>query len=247
MDAICIIPARLASERFPGKVLADATGKALIVHVVEAARACGVFSRIVVACDDERIAAAVEGSGCEAVLTAPDHPNGTSRTEEAARVLKLDDRAIVVNIQGDEPEIEPQAVRGAIAMLRDDDALVAATAACPITRREDHLDPNVVKVVLDQRSRALYFSRAPIPYPRALGQAVPLRHFGLYVYRRAFLGAYVRLPGTLLERAERLEQLRILEHGYAIGVFVAPRGWSGIDTPEQYAQFVERWRSGSRA
>lgn len=244
MDAICIIPARFASERFPGKVLADATGRALVVHVIEAARNCGVFARVVVACDDERIAAVVEAAGCEAVLTAPEHPNGTSRIEEAARVLRLDDDAVIVNIQGDEPEIEGEAVRGAIGMLEAED-LSVTTAACPITRREDHLDPNVVKVVIDQRSRAMYFSRAPVPYPRALGQVTPLRHFGLYVYRRAFLREYVRLASTPLERAERLEQLRILEHGHEIGVFIAERGWSGIDTPEQYEAFVARWRAGS--
>ncbi len=244
MDAICIIPARFASERFPGKVLADATGRPLIVHVIEAARNCGVFTRVVVACDDERIAAVVEAADCEAVLTAPEHPNGTSRIEEAARVLRLDDDAVIVNIQGDEPEIEGEAVRGALAMLEAED-LSVSTAACPITRREDHLDPNVVKVVLDQRSRAMYFSRAPVPYPRALGQAAPLRHFGLYVYRRAFLHEYVRLASTPLERSERLEQLRILEHGHEIGVFIAERGWSGIDTPEQYEAFVARWRAGS--
>ncbi len=241
MGAIAIIPARFASERFPAKALADDTGKPLIQHVVEAARACEAIDRVVVATDDERIADAVAAFAGEWVMTRAGHANGTSRLAEAAWNLDLKPDAIVINIQGDEPEIEPSVVDGAIAMLQTSDCDMA-TAAAPIQSREDHLDPNVVKVVLDQSGRAMYFSRAPIPYPRSLG-AAPLRHIGLYVYRCDFLERYADLPPTPLEKTERLEQLRALEHGHTIGVHLAESAWAGIDTPEQYAEFVARYRA----
>ncbi len=244
MDALAIIPARYASERFPAKALARDTGKPLIQHVVEAAQACDAIDRVVVATDDERIASAVSSFGTESVMTRADHDNGTSRLAEAAWTLDLRPDTIVVNIQGDEPEIEPAAVDGAIALL-ESSACDMATAAAPILSRADHLDPNVVKVVLDRNSRALYFSRAPIPYPRTLG-VTPLRHIGLYVYRCDFLERYADLPSTPLEKAERLEQLRALEHGHTIGVHLTDAAWSGIDTPEQYAAFVERWTARER-
>lgn len=238
----CIIPARMASERFPGKCLASETGKALIVHVVDAARAIEGLDRVVVATDDGRIERVVRDAGGECVRTLRAHENGTSRLGEAAEILGLPDDEVVVNVQGDEPEIEGDAVVGAIAALREGDAPVATSAAV-IARREDHLSPDVVKVVLDGRGRALYFSRAPIPYPRSPGGAAPLRHIGLYVYRRWFLERYAGLEATPLERSERLEQLRVLEHGFSIAVHVCERAWSGIDTPEQYAEFVRRYRA----
>lgn len=242
MGVTCIIPARMASERFPGKCLANETGRALIVHVIEAARAIAGLDRVVVATDDGRIERAVLDAGCACVRTRRAHENGTSRLCEAAEILRLPDDEIVVNIQGDEPEIEGGAVVGAIAALRGGEAPVATSGAA-ITRREDHLSPDVVKVVLDSRQNALYFSRAPIPYPRSPGGATPLRHIGLYVYRRWFLDRYAGLTATPLERSERLEQLRVLEHGYSIAVHVTQRAWSGIDTPEQYAEFVRRCRA----
>ncbi len=241
MGAIAIIPARFASERFPGKILASETGKPLIQHVIEAAQACDAIERVVVATDDDRIKDAVEAGGSECCMTREDHTNGTSRLAEAAWELDLADDAIVVNIQGDEPEIEPDVVRGSIAML-EQSGCEMATAAAAIQSRADHLDPNVVKVVLDQAGRALYFSRAPIPYPRSMGDP-PLRHIGLYVYRAGFLERYAKMTPTPLEKSERLEQLRALEHGHPIAVHIGDAAWSGIDTPDQYAAFVQRWRS----
>ncbi|MCA9291636.1 MAG: 3-deoxy-manno-octulosonate cytidylyltransferase, partial [Phycisphaerales bacterium] len=189
---------------------------------------------------DERIAAAARAFGGEVVMTARDHPNGTSRLAEVARSL---DDPIIVNVQGDEPEIDPRLIDDAVDTLVARPECVVATIATPLRDGEDHRDPNIVKVVLDARGRALYFSRAPIPHDRdGVGAAPPLRHVGLYVYRRAFLLEYVTLPVTPLETAERLEQLRILEHGYAIAVAVRASSHGGIDTPEQYDAFVRRVR-----
>ena len=242
--AVVIIPARLGSVRFPGKVLADATGSPLIRHVCEAARSARCVERVVVATDDVRVRAAVERFGGEAVMTG-EHPNGTSRLGEAAATLGLEADRIIVNVQGDEPEIEPGLIDLSVEALVESGA-DAATAACPLGPDDRHDDPNVVKVVLDGRGMAMYFSRAPIPHRRDHDDgacARPLRHVGLYVYRRAFLDEYLRLPATPLELAEKLEQLRILEHGRRIAVAVAEGTSRGIDTPEQYAAFVERWRA----
>ncbi len=245
--AVAIIPARLGSVRFPGKVLADATGMPLIRHVCEAARAATCIARVVVATDDERVLAAVEGFGGEAVMTG-EHPNGTSRLAEAAATLGLEPDRVIVNVQGDEPEIEPRLIDLGVQALVETGA-DAATAACPLGPDDRHDDPNVVKVVLDGRGMAMYFSRAPIPHRRdddGARCASPLRHVGLYVYRRAFLEEYLRLPATPLELTEKLEQLRILEHGRRIAVAVAAGSSRGIDTPEQYAAFVERWLASGR-
>ncbi|MCW5777407.1 MAG: 3-deoxy-manno-octulosonate cytidylyltransferase [Phycisphaeraceae bacterium] len=245
--AVAIIPARMGSVRFPGKVLADATGKPLIQHVYEAARTARSVERAVVATDDARVLAAVRGFGGETVMTG-EHPNGTSRLAEAAAAMGLEPDRVIVNVQGDEPEIEPQLIDLSVQALVETGA-DAATAACPFEPDERHDDPNVVKVVLDGRGMALYFSRAPIPHRRDADDAPcarPLRHVGLYVYRRAFLEEYLRLPATPLEMTEKLEQLRILEHGRRIAVAVAAGSSRGIDTPEQYAAFVERWRARGR-
>jgi len=242
---IAMIPARLASVRFPRKALAAETGTPLVAHVARAAACAETPDRVVVATDSAEIIAAVEPLGVAAVLTRRDHPNGASRIAEACETLAVPDDAIVVNVQGDEPEIEPEAIDAVARALAASDA-PAATLASPFAPDEDPADPNLVKVVLDLAGDALLFSRAPIPYVReSQGRAAPLRHVGLYAYRRSFLREYAAMAPTPLEETEGLEQLRILEHGRRIAVTVRPSASAGIDTPEQYARFVARWRARS--
>jgi 3-deoxy-manno-octulosonate cytidylyltransferase (CMP-KDO synthetase) len=246
--ATVIIPARLGSTRFPGKVLADRTGRPLIQHVYERAAQARCAARVVIATDDERVRRAVEAFGGECILTR-EHPNGTSRLAEAARTLGLSADAVVVNAQGDEPELEPQLVDAAVAVLERSGAPMA-TAAVPFGPDEDASNPNLVKVVLAQDDTALYFSRALVPFPREAGQTGAVRllkHVGLYVYRRSFLDEYLALPESPLENTEQLEQLRVLYHGRRIAVAVLDIATSGgIDTPEQYEAFVARWRAANR-
>jgi 3-deoxy-manno-octulosonate cytidylyltransferase (CMP-KDO synthetase) len=240
-SAIAIIPARLGSTRFPGKVLASDTGKPLIQHVCEAAARASRVSRVVVAADDERIVQAVESFGGVAVMTDTDHPNGTSRLAQAARLLNLDADQILVNVQGDEPEIEPSVIDAAIEALHTRNTPIATCAAQAAP--DDARNPNVVKVVVGADGCALYFSRSPIPHARDGGDATTLRHVGIYAYRRSFLEDYVSLTPTPLEITEKLEQLRVLEHGHRIAVAICAdvNTHAGIDTPEQYRAFVERW------
>ncbi|MFG0329006.1 MAG: 3-deoxy-manno-octulosonate cytidylyltransferase [Phycisphaerales bacterium] len=245
-ETVAIIPARYASTRFPGKPLADRTGRPLIQHVHDRAAAASRVDRVLVATDDRRIADAVRKFGGTAVMTRDDHPNGTSRLAEVA--AQLDEAGVVVNVQGDEPEIDPDHIDAAIEALESaDDRVVTATLAASFVDDEDPSDPNIVKVVTDQRNRALYFSRSLIPFDRDRSGAAPLlKHIGLYVYRRPFLLEYVELSETPLEIAERLEQLRILEHGHAIAVATVNARHHGIDTPAQYDAFVKRWNAQSR-
>lgn len=254
MTVVAVIPARYGSTRFPGKPLVAKTGKPLIQHVVEQTARCERIARIIVATDDERIRAAVEGFGGEAVMTRADHPNGTSRIAEVAERL---DCSIVVNVQGDEPSIEPVLIHRAIEALETHPEAPIATIASPFAPGEDPTNPNVVKVVLDRTGRALYFSRSLIPAwrdrerdraadPAASPAAEPLKHVGLYVYRRTFLATFVGLPATPLERTEQLEQLRVLEHGYPIAVAIGPSPFQGIDTPEQYEAWVRHMASAGR-
>jgi len=238
-----IIPARMASSRFPGKVLADRTGKPLIQHVFEAAVACRSLERVVVATDDQRVFQACARFGAAAVMTSVDHPNGTSRLAEAADVLGLGDDTIVVNVQGDEPEMDTSHIDAAVGALRSGTAPMA-TAAIRMTPGEDATNPNVVKVVLRRDGTAMYFSRSRVPHvrdPKGEATELPLRHIGLYVYRRGFLRVYPTLAPTPLESLESLEQLRVLEHGHTIAVAVVEgTPGAGIDTPEQYNAFVRR-------
>ncbi len=241
-SATVIIPARLDSTRFPGKVLADRTGKPLVRHVHERAERASCVDRVIVATDDERIRAAVEAYGGAVVMTRRDHANGTSRIAEAARSI---DAELIVNVQADEPEIEPALIDLAIRNLAAHDDCGLGTVAAPFTADEDPADPNVVKVVVDGEGRALYFSRLPIPAGGGGGGATPiLKHVGLYVYRAAFLQTYASLEPTPLEQAERLEQMRVLEHGYRIAVAIGTAGHHGIDTPAQYDAFVRRYEGG---
>lgn len=247
MQVVALIPARYGSTRFPGKPLACQTGKYLIQHVCERVRAARCVGRCLVATDDERIAAAVRGFGGEAVMTRPDHASGTDRIAEVVRGLpgRADD--VVLNVQGDEPEIEPADLDRLVARLAGEAAdCPVATLACPYPADADPRDPNGVKVVLSRVGRALYFSRSLIPYPRDDAGTRPpgpwLLHLGVYAYRRAYLLELAGQPPGVLEGVERLEQLRILERGHAIAVEVVDRAAMGIDTPADYARFVERWR-----
>ena len=228
--ALAVIPARYGSTRFEGKALAPLNGKAVILHVVEQANKCALVDDVLVATDDERILKAVESAGFRALMTSPAHLSGTDRVAEAAM---QSDAEIIVNIQGDEPMIDPDSVDSAVKALLDDRALNVSTLGLPIDDPAEIEDPNVVKVVTDRSGMALYFSRSVIPYNRAGEKQPPvMKHLGLYVYRRAFLLEYAALKPTELEMTERLEQLRILEHGFGIKVVTANRDSIGIDTPE---------------
>jgi len=236
-----LVPARHASTRLPGKPLAEIAGKPMVVRVAERALKAGA-SRVVVATDDARIKAAVEAHGIAACLTRTAHPTGTDRLAEAVERLGLDDDAIVVNVQGDEPLLAPELIRAVADLLAARPDAAIATACHPITDPAEAFNPNVVKVVLDREYRALYFSRATIPWARDAFAAsrdevprdLPLyRHYGLYAYRVRFLRAFPRLAPAPIERFEALEQLRALWHGFRIVVAVttgtpAP----GVDTPE---------------
>ncbi len=245
--AVAIIPARMSSTRLPGKVLADRTGMPLVQHVVEAAGRARTIERVAVATDDERVAAALAPFGTTVVMTSRDHPNGTSRLAEAATKLDLPAGALVANVQGDEPEIDPEVIDAAVEALASSNATVS-TVATPFAPDQDPANPNLVKVVRALDGSAMYFSRSPIPYDRdgrGGADAAMLRHVGVYVYRRSFLEIYIDLPSTPAERCESLEQLRILQHGYKIAVAVRESTHQGIDTPEQYEAFVARWAARS--
>lgn len=245
-----IIPARMASTRLPNKPLADIAGKPMIVRVAERAQLTGA-ARIVVATDHAEIAATCEQHGIEVMLTRADHPSGTDRIAEVAARLQLPEDAVVVNIQGDEPLIDPELVRATAARVGG--SVPMATAAHVIDTPEELFNPNVVKVVLDKDGHALYFSRAVIPWHRdgfARTQAVlpdgyqPLRHIGLYAYTHAFLQHYPALPVSPLESMESLEQLRVLWHGYKIAVHLTPTiPLAGVDTQED----LERVRAHFKA
>jgi 3-deoxy-D-manno-octulosonate cytidylyltransferase len=234
MMIVGIVPARYASVRFPGKPLAPLAGKPMLLHVVEACQAAQKLSRVAVATDDERIAAAARGAGCEAVLTSPQAASGTDRLAEAALSLPAD---IYVNIQGDEPLMSPQNIDRAIEALLASGERRIATLAIPFPAAEAP-DPNVVKAAVAKDGRALYFSRAPIPFPRA-GAPAYRKHLGLYAYRAETLAELAALPPSPLERTESLEQLRWLEAGYDIWVAEAWSDSIGVDTPEDLRRVEE--------
>jgi 3-deoxy-manno-octulosonate cytidylyltransferase (CMP-KDO synthetase) len=249
MTAVGVIPARYAARRFPGKPLALVAGRPLLRRVWEAAQEAKSLRAVIVATDDERIARVARGFGAEVALTRPDHPSGTDRLAEVA--LGLEDE-IVVNVQGDEPLLEGFAIDALVEALEGDPSAPMATLVHPAEAGAD-ADPNRVKVVLDQRGFALYFSRAAIPArpaAAAAGDAPPLlwQHVGVYAYRRPFLLELVRLAPTPLERAEGLEQLRALEHGHRIRCAVLER-WRGIpvDVPEDVARVEARLRELGRS
>lgn len=245
-----VIPARWGSTRFPGKALHPICGKPLLQWVVERARAAKGLAELLVATDDERIRAAAEAFGARAVMTSPDHPSGTDRIAEAVRGIRAD---AVVNIQGDEPLVDPAVIDLlAEAVGGPGDAWDMATAAAPIRDFAPIAQPSVVKVVTAADGRALYFSRSVIPFDRdgdALREAgsVYLRHIGIYAYRRAFLDRLVREPPCLTERLEKLEQLRALHIGARMKVFVVADNGIGVDTPEDALRAAAALRAAGLA
>jgi len=249
---IAVIPARYGSTRFPGKSLALIRDKPMVQWVYERTKRSALLDRVIVATDDRRIFDAVTAFGGEAVITSPDHATGTDRIAEVARSLQCD---IIVNVQGDEPLIEPQMIDEAVRPLAEDPTILMGTLAKRVTDRGEAFDPNVVKVVMDRNGYALYFSRAPIPWDRdqwagmtdlaALPLAGPCyKHIGLYVYRRDFLLAYAAMTQTSLETAEKLEQLRALEHGHKIKVVITDRESFGVDIPGDLSKILQRLDEG---
>lgn len=240
-----VIPARLASTRLPRKLLLDETGKPLIQHTYEAASRAARPAGVVVAADSHEIAIAVRSFGGRVELTSPDCASGTDRVAEIAR--KLTDVEIIVNVQGDEPEISARAIDLSVELLESDPTAVMSTLATPIRTKEKLHDPACVKVIVDQRRRAIYFSRAPIPFARNWDDSLLFadpphfhQHIGLYAYRREFLLRLAQMPRAAIERVENLEQLRVLDAGDAILVGVIEEPTIGIDTPEDYRAFVSR-------
>ncbi len=228
-----VIPARYASSRFPGKALVPIAGKTMLQHVWERASQARYLSSLVIATDDERIRDAAEGFRASVKMTGADHATGTDRVAEIASGSNAE---IIVNIQGDEPLIDPAAIDAAILGLLNDDDTPMGTLKKRIEREHEIADPNVVKVVTDASHNAIYFSRSPIPYVRdAAGESTTyFKHIGLYVYRREFLLGYSDMPVGPLERAERLEQLRALENGHRIRVVETEYESLGVDTPEDW-------------
>jgi 3-deoxy-manno-octulosonate cytidylyltransferase (CMP-KDO synthetase) len=242
-----VIPARLASTRLPRKLLLRETGKTLIQHTYEAAQKGTLCSAVIVATDHEEILREVESFGGRAVMTSPECASGTDRVAEVAR--QLPEAALLVNVQGDEPEISGESIDLAVRLLERNPKAVMSTLATPIRNRSQFEDPACVKVVFDHRGRAMYFSRSPIPHPRqwddALLNSDPpsfFQHVGLYAYRRDFLLQLANMPPSRTEKIEKLEQLRVLEAGHGILVGVVDEPTFGIDTPDDYRKFVEKQR-----
>lgn len=243
-----VIPARLASTRLPRKLLLNETGQTLIEHTYHAAEKAQRPGGVCVACDHEEIFDAVCAFGGRAVMTDPNAPSGTDRVAEVARQLGETD--VIVNVQGDEPDLAGESIDLVIRLLEEQPDAVMSTLATPIRSREQLLDPACVKVVFDSQGQAMYFSRSPIPHPREwddslLSATPPLfyQHVGLYAYRREFLLQLAEMPPAPIEQTERLEQLRVLAAGYTILVGVVDEPTFGIDTPDDYRQFVEQRRS----
>jgi 3-deoxy-manno-octulosonate cytidylyltransferase (CMP-KDO synthetase) len=240
-----VIPARMASSRLPNKPLADIAGLPMVVHVAQRAMLSNA-SQVVVAADDERIVQACQAHGIRALLTRQDHVSGSDRLAEACQLLGLPDDAVVVNVQGDEPLIHPGLINDVAALLAQRPEASMSTAAHAIAHLEEFINPNVVKVVLDARQMALYFSRAPIPWWRdgqaeggfkSLPSPAPLRHVGIYGYRAGFLRLFPQLPPAPIETMESLEQLRAMWHGHPIAVHITPEApGPGVDTPEDLAR-----------
>jgi|SRR5579864_1915704 len=243
--AIAIIPARYAAKRLPGKPLVTLAGKSMIERVWARVSRARKISRVIVATDDERILQAVAAFGGEAVMTRAEHRSGTERVAEVAATAIRGGDDIFVNVQGDEPLIDPEAVDAAVEAVESDEQVLIATLAIPITRPADIMDPNIVKVVLDFDDNALYFSRAPIPWVRdreAPVHARHLKHLGLYSFRRAALLDFPTLPLGDLERVEQLEQLRWMENGYKIRVAETSHDSISVDVAEDVARVEELLR-----
>ena len=252
MKILACIPARYGSTRFAGKVLARDTGKFLIQHTYERACAASLPEKVIIAADDQRIAAAAKTFGAECILTSAEHKSGTDRIAEAVKDIDVE---IVINLQADEPEIDPQNIDYLAELLVKNPDYQMATLAADFQNPEQIANPDIVKVVvtsIEHRAssigahRAIYFSRSPIPYDReksGVGKTQQyLRHIGIYAYRKQFLLKITTLPQTKLEKTEKLEQLRAIENGFSILVGKVKHTCDGIDTPQQYAEFVKRHR-----
>ena len=242
--AVVVIPARYHSTRLPGKALAQIAGRPMIEHVYARAKEATSTIAVIVATDDMRIYDAVREFGGEARLTRAQHENGTERLAEVARSLSCD---YIVNVQGDEPLIEPATIDVLLASVTKNPQIEMATIRCPITETKEIADPNVVKVVVDQEGVALYFSRCPIPSNTAGASHTPVtyKHVGIYAYQRTSLLRLASLPPTPLEQAEHLEQLRALEHGYRIQTFEIEKSTIGVDTPDDLERVRRIFSSGA--
>jgi len=238
---VAVIPARFSSTRFAAKVLAKDTGKFLIQHTYEQACLAKLPEKVIIAADDEKIVTAAETFGAECILTSVEHKSGTDRIAEAVADLDVD---IVINLQADEPEIDPDNIDYLAQLLIDNPDYPMATLSADFQSAEQVADPNIVKVITDCNNIAIYFSRFPIPYDReksGVGNAQQyLRHLGIYAYRKQFLLKITTLTQTPLEKIEKLEQLRAIENGFPILVGKVKHVCDGIDTPQQYAEFVKR-------
>lgn len=241
MKIIVVIPARYGSSRLAGKVLAKETGKYLVQHTYERALCAARVSEAVIATDDERVMAACREFGGPCVMTSAAHQSGTDRIAEAVVKRNCD---IVVNLQADEPEIDPAYIDRVALLLKENPDVQMATLLAPFETAADAANPNIVKCVADKKGRALYFSRSVVPYDRQAGGLGDLgvyrRHLGIYAYRKDFLRVFTTLPPSPLEQCEKLEQLRALENGFSIVTATVEKAWDGVDTPAQYAAFVER-------
>ena len=235
MEILGVIPTRMGAVRFPGKPLADLAGRPLVRWVYEAAAACTLFDRVVVATPDTEIVDVVRSFGGDAVLTSPHHPTGTDRVAEVAATSTAD---VVVNVQGDQPFVTSEMLEQLVAPFAEDGDVVMSTLGAPLGPDVDPADANAVKVVCDRNGDALYFSRSPIPYYRTPGPAPVLHHLGLYAFARPFLEVYRTLAPTPLEQCEGLEQLRVLEHGYRIRVRRTSAPAIEVNTPADLAAAI---------
>jgi len=244
VNILAVIPARYESTRFPGKVLAKDTGKYLIQHTWERAKQAKLLDSVLIAADDDKVVQAAKSFSADCVLTSKDHQSGTDRIAEAAKDTDAD---IIVNLQADEPEIDPANIDYLTKMLIDNPDCSMATLGAGFESADQISDPNIVKVVTGVDGRAIYFSRSPIPYDRDDGGVGDvsnyLRHLGIYAYRKDFLMKFTTLPQSNLEKLEKLEQLRAIENGYSIMIGKVTHSCDGIDTPQQYEEFIKRVNS----
>ena len=245
MRTIGVIPARFASTRFPAKVLASICGKAMIEHVYLKAQACKELDEVLIACDHQEVFKLAQSFGANVVMTDPNHPSGSDRIAEAVKDLNVD---VIVNIQGDEPFIDPLTVDSLAVLLKQDVKCQMGTVIKEIADEADFQNPNVVKCVVDEQGYALYFSRSPIPYNRNAQKPAgskQYKHLGLYAYRKDFLLQYKDWPKSILEMTEQLEQLRVLEKGYRIKTVVTTAESIAVDTPEDLKK-AEAWFARSK-
>ena len=241
MKAICVIPARYSSTRLPGKPLKLIAGVPMICRVYDRASQAKLIDKAIVATDDERIFNAVKEYGGEAMMTRADHPTGTDRLAEVAN--NFSDVDVIVNVQGDEPLIEPSLIDDLIRLFNEDPNLQMATVSTELKEESEINNPNNVKVISDLNGYALYFSRSVIPYPRNAGKSKVYKHIGIYAYRRDFLLKYAKMSPTPLEQSESLEQLRALENGYKIKVLRSDNQFIGVDTEEDLKLVNEIWKN----